>query len=302
MNSSKKKTYKKVPVAILGTGNIGMDLMYKLKRSSVLEIGLIAGVDPQSDGVARARKEGLRVSVNGIQELVDNPDLAEIAIDATTAKAHIMHAKVLQDMGKWAIDLTPASLGAQIVPIINLVENYDKPNVSLISCGAQATIPIAWAIKEAAGSENVKYAEIVATISSKSAGPGTRQNIDEFTQATRKGIINVGGIKSAKAIIILNPAEPPIMMHDTIYVLLNKDPDKDAITENVLRVVQELQKYVPGYELKTGPLFDGKKVTVMVQVTGAGDYLPKYAGNLDIITSAAVATAEKMAQLHFNIA
>jgi acetaldehyde dehydrogenase len=283
---------QKVPVVILGSGNIGMDLMYKVIKSPLLEVGLVAGIDPKSRGLALAKSLGFNTTVEGIEGLRKDPSLGDIVLDATSAAAHAKHAEVCRELGKKLLDLTPAALGSPVVPVVNIDEHLDDPDLCLITCGGQATIPIVYAISRVSP---VEYAEIVATISSRSAGPGTRQNIDEFTQATGQGLVTVGTARKGKAIIILNPADPPIMMHNTIYTIVEK-ADKPAITEAVEKMVSRIQKYVPGYSLKVKPQFDGNKVTTMIGVTGAGDYLPKYSGNLDVMTSAAVAMAERLVE------
>jgi acetaldehyde dehydrogenase len=287
---------EKVKAAIIGSGNIGTDLMYKLMRSQYMELTSVIGIIPESDGLLRARHLGLNSSHEGIKFLQDNPDVADIVFDATSAKAHVRHAKTLRELGKKAIDLTPAARGPFVVPYVNMDIHLEAHNVNLITCGGQATIPMVYAVNRVAP---VEYAEIVASVSSKSAGPGTRQNIDEFTQTTARGLVEVGGAKKGKAIIILNPAEPPIMMRDTVYCLV-KEADEAAITRSIEETVAGIQQYVPGYRLKAQPLFDkekdGYKVTIMIEVTGAGDYLPNYAGNLDIMTAAATAVGEKFAQ------
>lgn len=284
----------KVKVAVLGSGNIGTDLMLKLERSKVLEMTAMIGIDPSSDGLARAKEKGYEVFFNGIESLVEQPDLADIVFDATSAKAHYRHAAITQDLGKQMIDLTPAAIGPFIVPTVNLGTHLNEPIVNLITCGGQATIPIVHAINQVA---KVDYAEIVATISSASAGPGTRANIDEFTQTTAKGIEQIGGAKKGKAIIILNPADPPIIMRDTVYAVIEEGTmDEDAISNSVQKMVSTVQSYVPGYRLRTNPIFDGNIVTIFLEVEGAGDYLPKYAGNLDIMTAAAVRVAEDFAK------
>lgn len=286
-----------VKVGILGSGNIGTDLMYKILRSSSLELALVAGIDPQSDGLARARDLGIPTSTESIDAILANKEI-QIVFDATSAKAHLRHAPLLKAAGKIAIDLTPASVGDPVVPVVNRNADLPPDNISLITCGAQATVPMVYAVSRVAA---VEYAEIVATVASKSAGPGTRANIDEFTQATARTLERVGGAKRGKALIILNPAEPPIMMTNTIYALV-READEAAIVRSVDEMVAEVQRYVPGYRLKVPPLVEdspigeGKLVTLMIEVEGAGDYLPKYAGNLDIITSAAVRVAEKLAE------
>ncbi|UOF90321.1 acetaldehyde dehydrogenase (acetylating) [Fodinisporobacter ferrooxydans] len=284
----------KVKVAVLGSGNIGTDLMMKLQCSTVLEMTTMIGIDPESDGLARAKKLGLEVIDTGIRGFLERPELADIVFDATSAKAHIRHAKALREAGKLALDLTPAAVGSFVVPPVNLGAHIEEANINLITCGGQATIPIVHAIHRISP---VKYAEIVATISSKSAGPGTRANIDEFTQTTARGIEQIGGAKKGKAIIILNPAEPPILMRDTVYALVEEERlDKDAIANSIFAMAETVQSYVPGYRLRTEPIFDGNKVTVFLEVEGAGDYLPKYSGNLDIMTAAAVKVAEEFAK------
>jgi acetaldehyde dehydrogenase len=281
----------KIKAAIIGSGNIGTDLMYKLERSEVIELTAMIGIDPESDGLKRAKELGYPAFDNGIQALVENPDLAEIVFDATSAKTHVRHAKVLAELGKLAIDLTPAARGPFVSPAVKTDTYLDEKNVNMITCGGQATIPIVHAINTVA---DVSYAEIVATISSKSAGPGTRANIDEFTITTRRGIEAVGGADQGKALIILNPAEPPILMRDTIYCEV-KNMNEGAINKAIEEMVETVSQYVPGYRLKQEPLFDGNKVTVFLEVEGAGDYFPVYAGNLDIMTAAATRVAEDFA-------
>lgn len=285
---------KKIKAAILGSGNIGTDLMYKLERSSVIEIAAVIGIDPDSDGLKRAKERGYPVFANGIEAIVSQPDLAEIVFDATSAKAHVRHAKVLKELGIRAIDLTPAARGPFVCPVVNLAEQLemDTTNLNMITCGGQATIPIVYAINRVA---NVSYAEIVATIASKSAGPGTRANIDEFTMTTRQALEQVGGADQGKAIIILNPAEPPILMRDTIYCEVAQ-MDEAAIRQSILDIVQEVHQYVPGYRLKQEPLFEENRVTVFLEIEGAGDYFPPYAGNLDIMTAAAMRVGEQVAR------
>jgi acetaldehyde dehydrogenase (acetylating) len=283
----------KVKVAVLGSGNIGTDLMYKLARSNVLELTTMIGIDPESDGLARARGLGYETIDNGLPGFLERPELADIVFDATSAKAHVRHAKALREAGKMAVDLTPAAIGALVVPTVNIREHLEKDNINLITCGGQATIPIVHAVSRVSP---VQYAEIVATISSKSAGPGTRANIDEFTVTTAKGIEKIGGAAKGRAIIILNPAEPPILMRDTVYTLVDPERmDEQAIRKSISDMVKEIQTYVPGYRLRTEPIIEGNKVTVFVEVEGAGDYLPKYSGNLDIMTAAAVKVAEEFA-------
>ena len=283
---------KKLRSAIIGPGNIGIDLMIKLLRSPYHEVVLVSGIDPQSEGLKIAGSKGIATSLEGINGVLAVKNL-DICFDATGAKPHIKHAPLLQKAGVFAVDLTPAAVGPYVVPSVNLEQNLGSVmNVNLITCGGQATIPIVHAISRVTP---VAYAEIVATISSRSAGPGTRANIDEFTETTRNALVAVGGAEKAKAIIILNPAEPPVLMRNTIYAQC--DTGKiDAIIKSVEQIVADVQKYVPGYRLKVAPYADGERVVAMVEVIGAGDYLPTYSGNLDIITSAAVAVGERYAQ------
>jgi acetaldehyde dehydrogenase (acetylating) len=284
----------KVKVAILGSGNIGTDLMMKLECSDVLQLTTMIGIDPESDGLRRAKEHGYEVIDTGIEGFLKRQELADVVFDATSAKAHLYHAKLLREAGKTVLDLTPAAVGEFIVPSVNLGEHLEAENVNMITCGGQATIPIVHAINRVSP---VEYAEIVATISSKSAGPGTRANIDEFTQTTAKGIEVIGGAKKGKAIIILNPAEPPILMRDTVYAIVEEGGlDEEAITRSIHEMVESVQSYVPGYRIRTEPIFDKNRVTVFIEVEGAGDYLPKYSGNLDIMTAASVKVAEEFAK------
>lgn len=286
-------TVKKIKVAIIGSGNIGTDLMYKLERSDVIELTAMIGIEAESDGLKRAKEKGYQVISNGIQGIIDNPELAEIVFDATSAKAHVHHAKILKELGILAIDLTPAAIGPFFCPAVSLnQQSMETMNVNMITCGGQATIPIVQAINEVA---DVTYGEIVATISSLSAGPGTRANIDEFTITTRRGIEEVGGADKGKALIILNPADPPILMRDTIYCEV-KTMDEVAILASIKSMVEKVNAYVPGYRLRQEPMFEGNCVTVFVEVEGAGDYFPPYAGNLDIMTAAAVRVGEDFAR------
>jgi acetaldehyde dehydrogenase len=304
----------KTKVAIVGSGNIGTDLMIKvIEMSKALAMGALVGIDPHSDGLARALKLGVATSHEGLEGLTRMPEWADIRIvfDATSAKAHKANSDICARDGKTIIDLTPAAIGPYVVPVVNMDEHLGAPNINMVSCGGQATIPMVHAVDRVA---KVHYAEIVASISSKSAGPGTRANIDEFTETTAKGLEVVGGAKRGKAIIVLNPAEPPLLMRDTVYVL-SDDGDTDAISKSVNQMVETVQGYVPGYRLKqdvqferfgsNNPLlipglgeFTGVKSSVFLEVEGAGHYLPKYAGNLDIMTSAALKTAERVVKLH----
>lgn len=288
---------ERTAVAILGSGNIGTDLMYKLKRSALLRPVLMAGIIPDSEGLARARQEGLATTTDGIEGLLKQKESFAIVFDATTAAAHKQHAPLLNNAGKIAIDLTPAAVGPYVIPLVNLDAHVGAMNVNLVSCGGQATVPLVSALDELAP---VEYAEIVATIASKSAGPGTRQNIDEFTDTTARGLEKIGGAARGKAIIVLNPAEPPILMRNTVYGVL-ADADEAKILRSIEAMVERIQQYVPGYRLRAKPLIQDitngerkKKVTLFVEVEGAGDFLPKYAGNLDIMTSAAVKVGEEI--------
>lgn len=287
----------KVKCALVGSGNIGTDLMMKLLRSPVLEPVWMVGIDPESDGLRHARRKGLKTTAEGIDGLVPHlrADGIRIAFDATSAYAHAENSRKLTAHGVTVIDLTPAAIGPYCVPPVNLDAHVGKgeANVNMVTCGGQATIPIVKAISRV---QPVDYAEIVASVSSRSAGPGTRKNIDEFTRTTAAAVAAVGGAKQGKAIIILNPAEPPLIMRDTVHCLTAETPDQAAITASVQKMIREVQEYVPGYRLVNGPVFDGKRVTVYLEVEGLGDYLPKYAGNLDIMTAAAARTGELFAR------
>ncbi|WP_321787436.1 acetaldehyde dehydrogenase (acetylating) [Burkholderia pyrrocinia] len=288
---------KKIKCALIGPGNIGTDLLYKLRRSPVLEPVWMVGVDPASDGLARAREFGLKTTDQGVDGLLPHvaADDIRIAFDATSAYVHRDNSDKLTALGVKMIDLTPAAIGPYCVPPVNLDAHLDsaRMNVNMVTCGGQATIPMVYAVSRV---QPVAYGEIVATVSSRSVGPGTRKNIDEFTRTTSGAIEQVGGARKGKAIIVINPAEPPLIMRDTIHCLTDGPPDVDAITASVHAMVKEVQRYVPGYTLKNGPVFDGNRVSVFMEVEGLGDYLPKYAGNLDIMTAAAAATAERFAE------
>jgi acetaldehyde dehydrogenase len=283
---------KKTPCAILGSGNIGTDLMAKLLRSDALELKAVVGIDPASDGLAKARAAGLEAPSNGIDWIASHAEEIEVVFEATSASAHRAHAPVLLDAGIQTVDLTPAKLGPGVVPAVNMDDHRETVDINLISCGGQATIPLVAAVSRVC---NVDYAEIVATIASASAGPGTRQSIDEFTRTTSDGVRDIGGASRGKAIVILNPAEPPILMRNTVFCALPPDADRAAITTSIHEMCAAVADYVPGYRLRTEPVFDEGRVAIFVEVEGAGDYLPTYAGNLDIMTAAAVRVGEQLA-------
>ncbi len=291
---------KKIKCALIGPGNIGTDLLYKLQRSPFLEPAWMVGIDPESEGLKRAAEMGLKVTADGVDGLLPHvlADGVQIAFDATSAYVHAENSRKLNALGVLMIDLTPAAIGPFCVPPVNLKELVGRreTNVNMVTCGGQATIPMVAAISRV---QKVKYGEIVATISSKSAGPGTRKNIDEFTRTTSGAIEKVGGAEKGKAIII-NPAEPPLIMRDTVHCLTEEEPQRDAITESIHAMIKEVQKYVPGYRLVNGPVFDGNRVSVFLEVQGLGDFLPTYAGNLDIMTAAAARTAEMFAEEIIN--
>ncbi len=305
---------EKVKCAIIGSGNIGTDLIIKIKRrSETLEVVALVGIDPESDGLKRAERMGIATTAGGIDDFVKMPEFRDVTFvfDATSAGAHARHNEVLRAHGKRIIDLTPAAIGPYVIPSVNLDEHLDEPNINMVTCGGQATIPIVAAVNRVSP---VRYAEIVASIASKSAGPGTRANIDEFTETTSHAIEAVGGAERGKAIIILNPAEPPLIMRDTVYCLCD-EADEEAIRASIEQTIAEVSSFVPGYRLKQAvqferfgnnrPLylpdqdmeFTGLKVSVFLEVEGAAHYLPAYAGNLDIMTSAAVQAAERIVAL-----
>lgn len=291
----------KAKVAIVGSGNISTDLLYKLLRSEWLEPRWMVGIDPESDGLARAAKLGLKTTHEGVDWLLAQPDKPDLVFEATSAYVHRDAAPKYAEAGIRAIDLTPAAVGPAVIPPANLREHLDAPNVNMITCGGQATIPIVYAVSRIV---EVPYAEIVASVASVSAGPGTRANIDEFTKTTARGVQTIGGAARGKAIIILNPADPPMIMRDTIFCAIPTDADREAIAASIHDVVKEVQTYVPGYRLLNEPQFDEPSinsggqalVTTFVEVEGAGDYLPPYAGNLDIMTAAATKVGEEIAK------
>lgn len=284
---------RKIKAGIIGPGNIGSDLMMKLLRSDKIEVTSMYGIK-ESRGMKMARENGLKTFANGIDGIheLSEEETPEILFDATSAGAHQHNNKVAEELGIRMIDLTPAAIGPFVSPSVNMEEHIEQPNVNLITCGGQATTPIVAAVNEVAP---VEYAEIVATISSESAGPGTRANIDEFTETTSEALEVVGGAKKGKAIIILNPAEPPIIMRDTIYTIIEGDFDEAKVIESIRQKEKEIQSYVPGFHLRQDPVIDGQQVSVYVEVEGAGDFLPVYSGNLDIMTASAIGVAERIA-------
>ena len=286
----------KVKAVIIGSGNIGTDLMIKmLKYPENMQLVAVVGIDPESEGLAMAKELGIATThegIDGLKKLDCYPEIG-IAFDATSAYAHKVHDEALRADGIQIVDLTPAAIGPFTIPPVNMQQHLDQPNVNMVTCGGQATIPMVAAVSQVA---KVHYAEIVASVSSRSAGPGTRANIDEFTRTTARGIEEVGGAAKGKAIIIINPAEPPLIMRDTVHCLTEGTPDQAAITASIQAMIKEVQKYVPGYRLVNGPVFDGNRVSVFLEVQGLGDFLPKYAGNLDIMTAAAARTAELFAE------
>jgi len=290
-------TSRKIRCAIIGPGNIGTDLLIKLQRSPVLEPVWMVGIDPASDGLKKALEMGLKTTAEGVDGLLPHikADNIQIAFDATSAYAHAENSRKLNAAGVMMIDLTPAAIGPYCVPPVNLAAHVGKRemNVNMVTCGGQATIPMVYAVSRV---QPVSYGEIVATVSSRSVGPGTRKNIDEFTRTTSGAVEKVGGAKQGKAIIVINPAEPPLIMRDTIHCLVEGEPRRAEIEASVRNMIAQVQKYVPGYRLVNGPVFDGNRVSVYLEVAGLGDYLPTYAGNLDIMTASAARTAEMFAE------
>jgi acetaldehyde/propanal dehydrogenase len=287
----------KLKAVIVGPGNIGTDLLIKAMRSEWIEPVWMVGVDPDSAGLLRAKELGLKTTANGLDDTLASvsDDDIRIAFDATSAYIHAENSRKLNQLGVVMIDLTPAAIGPFCVPPVNLKAHAQKleMNVNMVTCGGQATIPMVAAVARV---QAVEYGEIVATVASKSVGPGTRMNIDEFTRTTAAGIEQVGGAKKGKAIIIINPAEPSMIMRDTIHCLTEEEPDQKSITQSVKNMIADVQQYVPGYKLVNGPVFDGRRVSIYLEVEGLGDFLPKYAGNLDIMTAAGLRTAEMLAQ------
>ena len=288
---------EKIKAAIIGPGNIGTDLLMKALRSELIEPVWMVGVDPDSPGLSRAKEMGLKVTADGVDGMLATmkADGVQICFDATSAYVHAENSRKVNEQGALMIDLTPAAIGPYCVPPVNLKDALaaGSTNVNMVTCGGQATIPMVAAVSRV---QSVSYGEIVATVSSKSVGPGTRKNIDEFTRTTAGAVEKVGGARKGKAIIVINPAEPPLIMRDTIHCLTDETPDQDAIRKSVDDMVAEVQKYVPGYRLKNGPVFDGNRVSMFMEVEGLGDFLPKYAGNLDIMTAAGLRTAEMFAE------
>lgn len=292
---------KKLKAAIIGPGNIGTDLLMKAMRSALIEPVWMVGVEPESPGLARAKAMGLKTTADGVTGMIPymKEDEIEICFDATSAYVHPENSRLVVEQGAMMIDLTPAAVGPYCIPPVNLDKalRAGGSNVNMVTCGGQATIPMVFAVSRV---QPVKYGEIVATVASKSIGPGTRRNIDEFTRTTARAVEQVGGAHKGKAIILINPAEPPLIMRDTIHCLTAGTPDQDRIRESVDSMVKEVQRYVPGYRLKNGPVFDGHRVSIFMEVEGLGDFLPKYAGNLDIMTAAALRTAEMVAEQTFK--
>ncbi|MCG8612611.1 MAG: acetaldehyde dehydrogenase (acetylating) [Pseudomonadales bacterium] len=291
----------KFRAAIVGPGNIGTDLLMKMRRSQLVEPCWMVGVDPDSEGLKRASSLGLKITTEGIDGLLAHivEDDIRFVFDATSASAHVENNRKIKDRGAIMVDLTPAAIGPFCIPPVNLSNHASnlQMNVNMVTCGGQATIPMIAAVSKV---QSIEYGEIIATVSSRSVGPGTRINIDEFTRTTAAGVEIVGGAKKGKAIIIINPAEPPLIMRDTVHCLTEDPPNQAAITESVNSMVKEVQKYVPGYRVVNGPVFDGNRVSVFLEVEGLGDFLPKYAGNLDIMTAAALRTAEMFAEKVMN--
>ena len=285
----------KIKCALIGSGNIGTDLLYKVLRSGVLEPVWMVGIDPDSEGLARARELGIKTTHEGVDGVLPHlaSDGVQIAFDATSAYVHKENSDKMNAHGVFMVDLTPAAIGPLCVPPVNLNSLAETMNVNMISCAGQATIPIVYGVSRVQG---VEYAEIIASLASKSIGAGTRANLDEFTYTTSNAVCQIGGAKKGKALCIINPAEPAMIMRNTIYCMTEGEPNQEKITESLMDMIEKVQKYVPGYRLVNGPVFEGNKVAVFMEVAGLGDYLPTYAGNLDIMTAAACRTAEMYAE------
>lgn len=283
---------RKVAAAIVGSGNIGTDLLFKLQRSPILSLRYFVGIDPESEGLRRAAALGVETSSEGIEWLLAQPEQPRVVFEATSARVHAANAPRYAERDIKAIDLTPAAIGPYVVPSVNVSGHLDEPNLNMVTCGGQATIPIVHAVSRVVP---VEYAEIVASIASKSAGPGTRANIDEFTRTTAGAIEALGGARRAKAIIVLNPAEPPLIMRDTVICSIPPGADTEAIADSITSAVGEVSEYVPGYRLLSAPQFSDDRVEILLEVEGAGDYLARYSGNLDVMTSAAVRVGEVLA-------
>jgi acetaldehyde dehydrogenase (acetylating) len=294
LNTGQIKNIKpKMPVAIIGSGNIGSDLLSKIQKSKILTCALFIGQNPDSAGIKRAQNLGVVTATDSINAIINHPNLVQIVFDATSAKAHLYHAPILKKLKKFTIDMTPSRVGQMCIPILNLNDCLTQPNVNMVTCGGQANTPLIKAIMNV--HPETQYVEIVSSISSKSAGMGTRDNIDEYTQTTSDGVKMLSGVPKCKTIIILNPAIPPILMHNTIYAKIEK-PDITKLTAEIQKMVTKIQSYVPGFKLIVGPIHENCRVTLMTEVAGAGDFLPTYAGNLDIINSAAIRVAEGFAR------
>ena len=285
----------KIKCALIGSGNIGTDLLYKVLRSEVLEPVWMVGIDPDSEGLARARELGIKTTHEGVDGVLPHlaSDGVQIAFDATSAYVHKENSDKMNAHGVFMVDLTPAAIGPLCVPPVNLNSLAETMNVNMISCAGQATIPIVYGVSRVQG---VEYAEIIASLASKSIGAGTRANLDEFTYTTSNAVCQIGGAKKGKALCIINPAEPAMIMRNTIYCMTEGEPNQEKITESLMDMIEKVQKYVPGYRLVNGPVFESNKVAVFMEVAGLGDYLPTYAGNLDIMTAAACRTAEMYAE------
>ncbi len=287
----------KIKVGIIGTGNIGSDLLFKIQKSKLLTCKMFTGVNPDSYGIKKAQEIGIPTATNSIKAIVDNPECCDIVFDATSAQSHLIHAPILKELNKFVIDLTPSKVGKMCVPVVNINDVLSCDNVNLVTCGGQACIPLAKAIMET--HPETTYIEIAGSISSKSAGAGTRANIEEYMQTTKKALEEFSGVPKAKAILVFNPAEPPVLMHNTVYASI-PNPDIDLLKEKIIETVEKIKDYVPGYKLTLGPIYDRGRVVIMVQVVGVGDFLPPYAGNLDIITCAAIKVAEEYARKLLN--